>query len=293
MLEQVRSRFVRVGGIRTHFLEAGEGPTTVVLLHGGAFGEDAAMSWGPNLPVLGQRYRVVAPDWLGFGGTDKLHDFVSGSDRMLDHLTRFLDVMCIDDAHFGGLSMGGTYLLRVAASARPAWPIRSVFVASGGGFMPANDSREVLQAYDQSLEAMRALVREAYYDPAFAADEDFVRRRHAATLEPGAWEVIAAARFRGPARDAVNAFGGRDPIRYEDIRVPVLYTAGADDRLREPGYADEIAARTPDARVRVFEHCGHVVNVEHPQEWNRLVLEFLEDVDRDRERNRREFEDTP
>lgn len=58
----------------------------------------------------------------------------------------------------------------------------------------------------------------------------------------------------------------------------MLYTGGRHDRLREPGYLDEITARTPDARSHLFD-CGHVVNVERPAEWNDLVLRFLADVD--------------
>lgn len=272
---EIRSRYLLVDGIRTHYLEAGDGNETVVLLHGGAFGEDSWLSWERNIPALAARYRVVAPDWLGFGGTDKLRDFVSGSRRMLTHMTRFLEIMCIDEAHFGGLSMGGTMLLQVAATGTPAWPIRSVFVASGGGFVPANDARQVTLNYDQTVEGMRDLVRMAYADPAWAADDDFIKRRCENTRRPGAWEAIASARFKAPSLPPRSEFGNPDDIPYENISVPVLYTAGAKDRLREPGYAEPIAARTRNSTLRIFPRCGHVVNVEAPEEWNALVLDFL------------------
>lgn len=267
-----------VDGIKTHFLEAGDGEEVVVLLHGGAFGEDARASWEPNIPALAQRYRVIAPDWLGFGETDKIRDFVSGSGRMLSHMTRFLDIMCVQSAHFGGMSMGGTMLLRAIATGRPQWPARSVFVASGGGFVPANAAREVLVNYDQSIEGMRRLVATAYADPSWAADDDFVRRRWENSLRPGAWETIAAARFKAPHVAERSEFGNADETPYERIEVPVLYTAGALDPLRERGYGLELARRTPNGRTVEFENCGHVVNVEDPTRWNALVLDFLDSI---------------
>jgi 2-hydroxymuconate-semialdehyde hydrolase len=277
-MAELRSRHVLVDGIRTHYLEAGDGDETIVLLHGGAFGEDSRLSWERNIPALSRNYRVVAPDWLGFGGTDKIRDFVSGSARMLQHMTRFLEFMCIDEAHFGGLSMGGSMLLRAVATGRPHWPVRSVFVASGGGFVPANEARQVLLDYDQTMEAMRRLVSVSYADPKWASDDDFVKRRWENSLEPGAWEATASARFKAPAVPSRSDFGKPDDVPYEQIGVPVLYTAGSDDQLREPGYVDAMAARTPNARAHTFPGCGHVVNVEAPDQWNEIVVDFLAEV---------------
>lgn len=278
-MNEVRNRDVLVDGIRTRYYEAGDGERTVVLLHAGSFGEDSLLSWERNIPTLAARYRVVAPDWLGFGGTDKIRDFASGSQRMLAHMSRFMEILCIDRAHFGGVSMGGTTLLRVAATGTPAWPIESVFVASGGGFVPHNAARDSLIDYDRTRESMRELVRAAYGNPEWAEDEDFVTRRWRNTLAPGAWEAVAAARFRAPQAPPSLTFGRPDDIAYEQIEVPVLYTVGGRDRLREPGYEKDIVARTPDARVTYFPEAGHMVNVEQPADWNSAILEFLSRVE--------------
>ena len=90
-----------------------------MLLHSGEFGASAELTWERNLGALAEHFRVVAPDWLGFGETDKLYDFVSRSDRMVRHLSAFLQVLAIDEAHFAGASMGGTRLIREAARATP------------------------------------------------------------------------------------------------------------------------------------------------------------------------------
>ena len=114
----IHSRFVMVDSFRTHYLEAGDGPT-VVLLHAGGFGENAELSWGSNIATLAAHHRVIAPDWLGFGKTDKVRDFVRGNARMLEHMARFFEVLAIAAADIMGLSMGGTFLLRDQASDRP------------------------------------------------------------------------------------------------------------------------------------------------------------------------------
>jgi len=275
-----RSRFVRVDGMRTHYLDAGDGPI-VVLLHSGEFGGCAELSWEHTIPYLAPRYRVVAPDWLGFGKTDKLHDFASARGRMLAHMRRFLETMCIEEAHFVGSSMAGSMLLSLAAERDPGFPMRSLVAASGGGFVPNNEARQIVQAYDCSLESMRQAVAMLFHDPRWPADDAYVERRFQISLDTGAWECAAAARFRAPVRPASSAFGRPDDTPYERIDVPALLIAGADDKLREPGYAPAVAARIPDGVAEVLPDCGHLPNVEQAAEFNRLVGSFLDRVERD------------
>jgi pimeloyl-ACP methyl ester carboxylesterase len=274
----IRSRFLVVDGIRTHYLEAGDGPP-VVLLHAGEFGGSAELSWERTIPALAQRYRVIAPDWLGYGETDKLHDFNGGQRRRLWHMSRTIEALAIERAAFIGNSMGGTLLAKMAAAERPEWPIAALVLASGGGFVPFNEARRVLTDYDGSLEGMREIVRTMFFDERFANDDAYVERRHRASLQPGAWEATAAARLKSPAvapRD--QDFGQPDSTPYELVDVPTLLIAGAEDRLREPGYATEVHERIAGARLEVFERCGHLPQLERPEDFNRIVLEFLADV---------------
>lgn len=275
---RTHSRFVVVDGIRTHYLEAGDG-RPVVLLHAGEFGGGAEMSWEQTIPALADRYRVVAPDWLGFGETDKLHDFNGGQARRLWHMTRFLETIAIRDAAFIGNSMGGTLLAKVAAAQVPKWPIAALVLASGGGFVPFNESRRRLVDYDGSLEGMRDIVRTMFHDQRFAQDDAYVQRRHHASLAPGAWEAAAAARLKAPAsHDREDVFGQPDTTPYELIDVPTLLVAGADDSLRESGYAEELHKRISNSRLNVFSRCGHLPQLEHPAQFNDLVTKFLSEV---------------
>src|SRR5260370_3974100 len=112
--DQIRERYVKVDGFRTHDLEAGDGDP-VVLLHSGEFGGRAELSWEYVIPVLAEYYRVIAPDWLGYGGTSKVHDFDGKRARMMSHMGRTLEVLAIENAPLVGNSMGATYLAKMAA----------------------------------------------------------------------------------------------------------------------------------------------------------------------------------
>ena len=272
-MDESRSRIVVVDGIRTHYWEAGEGPT-VVLLHAGGYGENAERSWHRNIGALAAERRVVAPDWLGFGKTEKIRDFGRGNARMLDHLVRFLEVMAIDEADFAGLSMGGTFLVRAVATGTPALPVRRMVLVSGGGFSPLNESRKILQEYDGSMEAMRAQLEQVIHAP-FWADDAFVRPYWEASMEPGQWEFVSSPRIRAPFAPPRGDFGNTDDIPYEHVAVPTLLTAGAQDKLREPGYAEAIGRRIPRCDVIVYDPCGHCPNVERADEWNDAVLDWL------------------
>lgn len=102
---RIHRRAVAVDGLPTSYLEAGDGDP-VVLLHGGEFGASAEIAWEHNIGVLGARFRVLAPDLLGFGQSAKVVDFVDGRAMRIRHVARFCDVLGVDSAHFVGNSMG-------------------------------------------------------------------------------------------------------------------------------------------------------------------------------------------
>jgi pimeloyl-ACP methyl ester carboxylesterase len=269
-----QSRFIEVDGMRTHYLEAGEGPP-VVLLHSGEFGGCAELSWEYLIPELAPHFRVIAPDWLGFGQTAKVHDFESKRARMMWHLVRFIQIMALERAHFIGNSMGATFLLALAAETPCRLPIDRLVAISGGGFMPDNEHRRSLLSYDGSSEAMVSLLEAIFEDSVWYDDSAYVERRRQLSLLPGAWESVAASRFKSPVTEARSEFGQPDPISYSNIAVPTLLIAGAKDRLREPGYARTVASKIPEGHHVVLEECGHCPQIERPKLVSGHLMTFL------------------
>ena len=78
----VASRYVMVGDIRTHYLEAGEGEP-LLLIHSAEFGGRAEFSWRYNIAALAERYHVYAPDIVGFGRSSMLCRWASSAGRSI------------------------------------------------------------------------------------------------------------------------------------------------------------------------------------------------------------------
>jgi pimeloyl-ACP methyl ester carboxylesterase len=269
-----RSSTIVVDGLRTHYLEAGDG-YPVVMLHSGEYGASATLSWEHNIDALAEHFRVVAPDWMGFGESAKVYDFESGSARRVQHMRRFLDVLGIDRAHFVGSSMGASVMSRHVAAGSGLFPASAMVMSAGGGFVPNNEWRRSIVDYDCTFDGMREILRVLFHDQSWAADDTYVQRRFESALRPGAWEATAAARFRSPVSPPRTAEGQEDRTPYEQIAVPTFVIAGAEDKLREHGYAEAIAARIPGSRLAVYEECGHLPHIENAERFNREVVEFL------------------
>jgi 2-hydroxymuconate-semialdehyde hydrolase len=261
-----------VDGLTTGYLEAGEGDP-VVLLHGGEFGASAELGWERNISALATRYRVLAPDQLGYGQSAKVIDFVDGRGMRIRHVARFCELLDIDSAHFVGNSMGAINLLTDATSVTPLLPIRSLGIVCGGGEIQQNQYFEALQHYDASLPAMRSIVEALFYDAGYPADDDYVQRRYESATAPGAWEAIAAARFRRPnTQPASTPSSSR---AYERIGVPTLVVEGGGDKLLPAGWAAQITKRIDGARSVVVDDAGHCPQIEQPSVVNELLLGFL------------------
>lgn len=264
---------VLVDGLLTSYLEAGQGDP-VVLMHGGEFGADARIGWEHTIGALAERHRVLAPDMLGFGGSAKVVDFTDGRGMRIRHIARFCEVMGVDAAHFVGNSMGAINLLVDATSESPVLPVRSLVAICGGGDIQRNDHVAALYDYDATLDGMRRIVEALFYDPSYAKDDGYVRRRYESSIAPGAWESLAAARFRRPGLEAPST--PSSARAYDRITVPTLVVAGQGDKLLPQGWAAQIAGQIAEGRSAVIEDAGHCPQIEQPQAVNALLLDFFE-----------------
>ncbi|WP_280319084.1 alpha/beta fold hydrolase [Nocardia wallacei] len=270
-------RTLVVDGSATSYLEAGSGEP-VVLLHGGEFGAGAEIGWEHTIDALAERYRVLAPDMLGFGGSAKVVDFTDGRGLRIRHIARLLALLGIESAHFVGNSMGAINLLVDATSDTPRLPMRSLVAICGGGEIQSNEHVRALYDYDATLDGMRRIVTALFHSPSYPADETYVRRRYEASITPGAWEALAAARFRRPGAEQPPTPSSRRA--YERITVPVLVVEGARDKLLPEGWAAQIAEQIAHARHAVVPDAGHCPQIEQPETVNDLLLTFLAELER-------------
>ncbi|KUH93417.1 alpha/beta fold hydrolase [Mycobacterium sp. IS-1556] len=268
-------RSILVDGLVTGYLEAGQGDP-VVLLHGGEFGAGAEIGWERNIAALAEQHRVLALDMLGFGESAKVIDFTDGRGMRIRHIARFCDVVGVEAAHFVGNSMGAVNLFVDATSESPLLPARSLVTICGGGEIQRNEHSAALYDYDATLAGMRRIVEALFYDASYPADEAYVRRRYDASVAPGAWEALAAARFRRPGLEAPPMPSSERA--YERIDVPTLVVEGGGDKLLPKGWAADIAARISGGRAALIENAGHCPQIEQPDAVNELLLGFFAEI---------------
>ena len=261
-----------VDGLVTSYLEAGTGDP-VILLHGGEFGASAEIGWEHTIAALAARYQVFAPDMLGFGQSAKVVDFNDGRGMRIRHIARFCEQLGFDSAHFVGNSMGAINLLTDATSDSPVLPMRSMVAICGGGEIQRNHHLDALYDYDATVPAMRRIVEALFHDPSYPADDEYVHRRYQSSIAPGAWEALAAARFRRPGAAPPSAPSSKRA--YERVSVPTLVVEGACDKLLPLGWAKEIADQISGARSAVVEAAGHCPQIEQSAIVNEMLLEFL------------------
>ncbi|OAN38565.1 alpha/beta fold hydrolase [Mycolicibacterium iranicum] len=266
------SKSVLIDGLTTGYLEEGQGDP-VVLLHGGEFGASARIGWERTIGALAQRYRVLAPDMLGFGDSAKVVDFNDGRGMRIRHIARFCDAMGVKSAHFVGNSMGAINLLVDATSDAAVLPVRSLVAICGGGEIQRNEHVSALYDYDATFDGMRRIVTALFADNSYPDNGHYVRRRYESSIAPGAWEALAAARFRRPGLEPPAA--PSSARSYDRIAVPALVVEGGQDKLLSAGWAAEIAGQIKLGQSAVIDGAGHCPQIEQPEITNELLLDFL------------------
>lgn len=261
---------VLAGGIRTNYHDEGSGPP-VVLVHGSGPGVSAWANWRLTMPQLAHRFRVLAPDVVGFGYTDRPSPDRYDLEGWTSHLVGFLDAMELDRVALVGNSFGGALALNLAAR-HPARVGRLVLMGSVGAPFDITPGLDAVWGFEPSLPAMRRLLDIFAHDRSLVND-DLARLRLAAATRPGVQEAYAAM-FPAPRQAHVNALTVDDDL-VRSIRVPTLIVHGRDDQVIPLSTSLHLLQLIGDSRLQVFGQCGHWVQIEHADQFNRLLLDFL------------------
>jgi 2-hydroxymuconate-semialdehyde hydrolase/2-hydroxy-6-oxo-octa-2,4-dienoate hydrolase len=265
----VTSSFVDAGGVRTHYLESGSG-APVVLLHGSGPGVTAAANWAHTIPVVAEQYRVLAPELIGFGDSDRAAADGYGISAWVAHVVGFLDALGIARANLVGNSLGGIVSVFTALQ-HPERVERMVLMGSPGIGMRLTDGLRALRAYEPSLDAMRELLRTYFTnDPDIATDE-LIELRYEASARPGEADNYRAIHAAQAARTGPRL----TPEAVQTIQTPTLLVHGRDDQVLPAEVSWTMLGLLPNADLHVFHHCGHWVQLERADEFCLLVRDFF------------------
>jgi pimeloyl-ACP methyl ester carboxylesterase len=258
---------VTLNGARIHYERSGSG-FPLLFIHAGI--ADSRM-WEPQVKAWANHFDMIRPDLRGFGGSELPPTTYSSRDDLIG----LLHHLGVDRAHVVGCSMGGTAALDLAVE-HPERVERLVLVAGGisGSNLGAADAALFadIEAADKSgdMDAVnRAEVRLWVDGPrrpegsAPAAVRELVLEMNGLSLKTD-W---ASADDRGIDPPAIN--------RLEDVKAPTLVIVGDEDLPHASANADVIVSRVRGARRATIKDAAHLPSLERPEEFNRLVLEFL------------------
>ncbi|VWD54426.1 alpha/beta fold hydrolase [Burkholderia contaminans] len=270
------SRTVKTRDWQLHYHEAGSGHP-VILLHGSGPGATGWSNFSGNIDALAKQFHVYAVDMPGWGQSDP------ATVEQLDHVDaaiQFMDALGIKRAAFVGNSMGGQTSLRLATEhperithlVTMGPPVGRMPTLFGAGDGPSEGLKVLIQAYrDPSPDHMRRLVEIMVYDKArFATPELCQARSDAALLRPEHLSNYVAGLPAGaPLPKWVK------PELLPAIKTPTLLIHGRDDRVVSFETSLYLLANIPDSRLVLLNRCGHWAMIEHPDEFNRLVADFI------------------
>jgi pimeloyl-ACP methyl ester carboxylesterase len=289
----IAERRADVRGIGTRYLEAGRGEP-IVFLHGGRAGDSAlaesADVWAPALGALSDRYRCIALDRLGQGGTDNpATDEGYAMSAAVAHVVGFLDSFGGEAFHLVGHDHGG-YVAAAAALEAPRRVRSCTIVASAlcapgngrGDFVLAGNPHPPFSAAGARHVLERASFRADHIDPAwlacierlFAAGE---YRAAAARMETaGLYDTVFLPRLRID-RDRMAA-----RLSLGSIAHPTLLVWGFNDPVApiDMGYGayDLFARHELRCELQVVNEAGHYPFREKPDAFHRILAGFIENV---------------
>jgi pimeloyl-ACP methyl ester carboxylesterase len=266
----IESGFLDTNGAHLYYEVAGSGHP-LLLIHAGV--ADHRM-WDDQFPVFAERYRTIRYDTRGFGKSVTADVPFSNAQDGVD-LLNHLDV---DRAHVIGVSRGGQIAIAFALD-HPQRVSALIPVASGVGGYQDTDEPEDEQALWPALEAMwDAKEFDALADEEVKVWVDGPRQsadRVDSRIRDKVRQMILDT-YRGhttggqPLPQKPPAIG-----RLADIRIPTLVIVGDLDTHSVRAVADILAQRIPGARKVVLPGTAHMLNMERPAEFSRIVLEFL------------------
>ena len=200
---------VVANGIETNYLEDGSGDDTVLLIHGSGPGVTSYANWRLVIPALATKFRVIAPDMVGFGFSERPTDVEYNVQTWADQTVGVMDALGIEKASLVGNSFGGAIALRIATQ-HPERIDKLVLMGSMGVPFPITEGLERVWGYEASFENMRKVLDVFAYSRELVNDE-LAQVRYEGSIQPGFQEAFSSM-FPAPRQRWVEAMctpGGR------------------------------------------------------------------------------------
>lgn len=260
-----------VNGADMYYEIRGDGHP-IVLVHAGI--ADSRM-WDDQMDVFAARYTVVRYDLRGYGRSSMPPEPAA----YYEDLHGLMRALGLERAHLVGVSIGGGIVIDFCL-AYPEMTTALIPVGPGLGGFEAEPTPAEMALFEEGEAAFKAgeIDRANEIDVRIWVDGP---GRVPEQVDPRARARVREMNAATFAHQAEHEAAGSRPLeppaagRLGEIRVPTLAIVGDQDVSPVQGAVDKIAAEVPGARKAVIHDAGHVPNMERPEEFNRLVLDFL------------------
>ena len=254
-----------VFGAKIYYLEAGDpAKPAVILLHGLG---SSTVSWQLNIAALAANYRVIVPDQIGFGKSDKpMLKYRVGT--YVDFLDKFMSEIKVEKAHLVGNSLGGW----VAALTSIKYPNRAlkIVLADAAGLRPRDvDLKQIYALNYSTRDEVRQLVKLVFFNQAVFGNELFIDQSMNLRVQAGdGYTINSLIESIKRDEDFLNN-------RLGEIKKPTLIVWGKQDGLLPVADAETFNKGIAGSELVIFDQCGHAPQVEKAADFNKKVLEFL------------------
>ncbi len=278
--EAATSKFVRIDTgdlkLQLHYNDIGSGEETVVMLHGSGPGASGWANFSRNVePFVAAGYRVILLDFPGWSKSDPIISKGSRSDLNANALKGMMDAIGLDKAHLIGNSMGGHSAVAFALN-NPDRVGKLVLMGGGTGGpsqfvpMPTEGLKLIGALYrDPTIENLKRMMQVFVYDPSTLTEDLFQTRLANMLARREHLENFVRSSEINPKQ-----YPDLGP-RLGEIKAETLVIWGRDDRFVPLDVGLRLVWGLPNAEMHVFNRCGHWVQWEHAEKFNRMVLDFL------------------
>ena len=261
---------VEVNHIQLHYETAGSGAPVLLI---GGLGADTFL-WFRQVGELSRRFQVINLDNRGAGESDKPDERYSIPMFATD-AAGLLQALGIARAHVVGASLGGL-IAQEFALAHPALLDRLVLVSTTFG-----GRRAVAPSLADHIRSLPKLRRSGDLTADTRSMFELLTTREWFRAHPGVVDEYVAWRVAHPqpprAYERQRATSGYSVAkRVAQIAVPTLVVHGGKDRIVPVKNAHLLAARIPHAKLAILPNAGHACMIDHADEFNRAVIEFLD-----------------
>jgi 2-hydroxymuconate-semialdehyde hydrolase len=261
---------IQTGSYNTNYHDVGEG-FPLVLLHGSGPGVSAYANWNKLFPLLGKNHRMIAPDMVGFGYTDRPEGIQYGMNAWVQQTIDLFDALNIEQADLVGNSFGGALALAMAVK-YPNRVRKLVLMGAMGVNFPITYGLDRVWGYQPSIENMKELLDIFAYSRALVTDE-LAKLRYETSIQPGFQESFGSM-FPAPRQNSVVAMANNE-VYLRMVKHPTLIVHGREDRVIPIETSLKLIQALENAELHVFGKCGHWTQIERTEDFANIVELFL------------------